>query len=264
MPSTSWRPAIARSGRIQLIGPRKSLMITAMPRRRSGRRSASMAAARSPRTPGGALGMVAMVRSMLLLVHAARQRRDPPHGVAVGDDRADPVAAAAVEVGDRRRGRHRQVALLAAGGAEVEAGRHVDHQPGLQLAVGDHLPHVRVRGARGHRPVHPAHVVAGLVDPRLPRLGARAGQQPEVVAVQHAVELAARPSARACAAPPSAPGRGSPRAAATAGRRCGRTLVTEPAGRRPRLRRRARRAAPNVLAAESHSPAAAPPSAGSG
>ncbi len=39
-------------------------MITAMPRRRSGRRSASMAAARSPRTPVGALGMVAMVRSI--------------------------------------------------------------------------------------------------------------------------------------------------------------------------------------------------------
>ena len=63
MPSTSCRPAMARSGRIQLIGPRKSLMITAMPRRRSGRRRASMAAARSPRTPAGALGVVAMARS---------------------------------------------------------------------------------------------------------------------------------------------------------------------------------------------------------
>ena len=63
MASTSCRAAIARSGRIQLIGPRKSLMITAMPRRRSGRRSASMAVARSPRTPTGALGVVAMVRN---------------------------------------------------------------------------------------------------------------------------------------------------------------------------------------------------------
>ena len=174
MPSTSWRPAMARSGRIQLIGPRKSLMITAMPRRRSGRRSASMAAARSPRTPIGAFGMVAMVRSIVcscMRPDSAGTRRDR---VAVGDDRAEPVAAAAVEVRDRRRGGHRQVALLAAGGAEVQAGRHVDHQPGLQLAVGDHLPHVRMGGARGHRPVHPADVVAGLVDPRLPRLGTRA------------------------------------------------------------------------------------------
>jgi len=38
-------------------------MITAMPRRRSGRRSASMAAPRSPRTPSGALGVVAMARN---------------------------------------------------------------------------------------------------------------------------------------------------------------------------------------------------------
>nr|AAC46197.1 MAV264 [Mycobacterium avium] len=63
MASTSCRAAIAPSGRCQLIGPRKSLMITAMPRRRSGRRSASMAVARSPRTPTGARGVVAMVRS---------------------------------------------------------------------------------------------------------------------------------------------------------------------------------------------------------
>ena len=62
IPSTSCRPAMARSGRIQSIGPRKSLMMTAMPRRRSGRRNASMVAARSPRTPGGAWGVVAMAR----------------------------------------------------------------------------------------------------------------------------------------------------------------------------------------------------------
>ena len=38
-------------------------MMTAIPRRRSGRRSASMAVAKSPRTPIGALGVVAMVRN---------------------------------------------------------------------------------------------------------------------------------------------------------------------------------------------------------
>ena len=38
-------------------------MITAIPRRRSGRRNASMATAKSPRTPTGALGIVAMVRN---------------------------------------------------------------------------------------------------------------------------------------------------------------------------------------------------------
>ena len=84
----------------------------------------------------------------------------------------------------------RQVALEVVGGAEVEAGRQVDGEPGLQLAVGDGLADVRHRGAGGDRPVHPAHVVAGPVLPRLPRLGARPGQQAEVVALQQAVELA--------------------------------------------------------------------------
>ena len=166
-------------------------MITAMPRRRSGRRSASMAAARSPRTPVGALGMVAIVRSIscsCIRPDSAGTRRTASPLAMIAPIRLPPpllrnvIAAAAATA----RSRFSQPI-----GAEVQAGRHVDHQPGLQLAVGDHLPHVRVGGARGDRPVHPAHVVAGLIDPRLPRLRSRAGQQPEVVAVQHAVELAA-------------------------------------------------------------------------
>ena len=39
-------------------------MMTAIPRRRSGLRNASIAAERSPRTPVGAFGIVAMVRSI--------------------------------------------------------------------------------------------------------------------------------------------------------------------------------------------------------
>jgi hypothetical protein len=109
---------------------------------------------------------------------------------AGGDDRAEPVAAPAVEEGDRGRGRDGQVPFLAAHGPEVQAGRHVDHQPGFQLAVGDHLPHVRVRGARGDGPIHAADVVAGLVFARFTRLRAGARDQAEVIAVQHTVELA--------------------------------------------------------------------------
>ena len=216
MASTSCRAAIARSGRIQLIGPRKSLMITAIPRRRSGRRSASMAVARSPRTPVGALGMVAIVRNIVCSMLAPGAGRHPGHRHAVGDQRADPVAAAAVEEGDRGRGRHRQVALLATGRAEVQAGRQVDHHPGLQFAVGDHLPDMRVGGACGHRPVHPAHVVAGLVLARLPRLRTGTRDQAEMVAVQDAVELAFDRELEVTSAPPSASGRRSARAASTA------------------------------------------------
>src|SRR5205085_5950506 len=63
-------------------------------------------------------------------------------------------------------------------------------QPRLQLAVGDHLPDVRMHGARGDGPVHPPDVVAGLVLARLSRLRARSRDQAEVVAVQDTVELA--------------------------------------------------------------------------
>ena len=240
-------------------------MITAIPRRRSGRRSASMAAARSPRTPGGALGMVAMVRSSVCSMLASGARRHPGHRRAVGDQRADPVAATAVEVGDRGRGRHRQVALLAAGGAEVQAGRQVDHHPGLQFAVGDHLPDVRVGGARGDRPVHPAHVVAGLVDARLPRLRAGPRDQAEVIAVQDTVELALDGELE------GAQRRRQLRvvdlAALQRRRMYGRALRAGGIciGHRPLAAPRpASPAAPNGLAAERHSPAAGRRSAGSG
>ena len=45
-------------------------------------------------------------------------------------------------------------------------------------------------GSSGHRPVHPADVVAGLVHPGLPGLRTGSGDQPEVIALQNAVELA--------------------------------------------------------------------------
>ena len=123
----------------------------------------------------------------------------------------------------------------------------------LQLAVGDHLPHMRVGGARGHRPVHPAHVVAGLVDPRLPRLRSRARDQAEVVAVQHAVELARRTvssSVRSAAA-----SFGVTDLAARERRRVRRMRIARTACRLladgwPRPPRRASPAAPNDLAAE--------------
>ncbi len=144
MPSTSWRAAMARSGRIQLIGPRKSLMITAIPRRRSGRRSASIATARSPRTPTGALGHGRDGPQQRLLVHAGRTAPAPelsfsPLAISAPSRFPPPLlrnvmAAAAATA----RSRFSQT-----GGAEVQAGRHVDHQPGLQFAVGDHLPDVR-------------------------------------------------------------------------------------------------------------------------
>ena len=104
------------------------------------------------------------------------------------DDGAEPVAAVHGEVADGGEAGDGEVALLAVGGAEVEAGRQVDHRPRLQLAVGDRLAHVRHLGARGDRPVHPPDVVARVVRARVAGLRAGARHQPEVVALQQPVQ----------------------------------------------------------------------------
>ena len=62
--------------------------------------------------------------------------RDALDAVSLGEQSAEAVAAPGGEepgVADRRQG---QVVLLAAGGAEVEAGGGVDHRPRLELPVG--------------------------------------------------------------------------------------------------------------------------------
>lgn len=147
-----------------------------------------MATARSPRTPQGLRhGRNGAQHRVLMLAPGAS--RHPSHRGAVGDQRTEPVAAAAVEEGDGSRRRHREVTFLAAGGAKIQAGRHVDHQPGFQFPVGDHLPDMRVSGASGDRPVHPADIVTGLVEARLPWLRTRPRYQAEVIAVQDTVEL---------------------------------------------------------------------------
>ena len=189
--SSSWRADSARSARSHSGSPRKSETTTASPRRRGGRRSASTAAARSPRVPTGARGVRATRRSM------PRACSTPPRaGIRTvcspgADHHPDPVAAPRRQVRDGRQRGDGEVALLAGGRAEVQAGRQVHDHPGLQLPVRHRLPHVRQGRAGGDGPVHPAHVVAGLVDPRLPRLAARPGHQPEVVALQQPVEPAA-------------------------------------------------------------------------
>jgi hypothetical protein len=77
----------------------------------------------------------------------AGRGRVPVDPLAGGDHGSEPVAAADGEVADRGQAGDGQVALLAVGGAEVQAGRQVDDRPGLQLAVGDRLADVRHLGA---------------------------------------------------------------------------------------------------------------------
>ena len=131
-------------------GSRKSEITTTSPRRRATRRSMSRAAARSAGGVGASVASGAGYDGELVQPSAAGALR-PDRGRAsagpVGDveDRAEPVARPGGEEADGGGGGEREVALLAVGGAEVEAGRAVDDHPGLELAVDDRLAHVRDR-----------------------------------------------------------------------------------------------------------------------
>ena len=163
-------PDSARSGRSQSASPRKSEITTASPRRRGGRRSCSSAAARSPRCRSAARG-VAATRAQQVRGRAPGRRG--PGSASV----CSPVATTAPirlppprgQVRDRGQPRRRTRSRFSQPAVpKSRLARQVDHHPGLQLAVGDGLPDVRLGGAGGDRPVHPPDVVAGVVRPAPP------------------------------------------------------------------------------------------------
>ena len=86
--------------------------------------------------------------------------------------------------------RPRQLVLGRSAGSERVARRRVEHQPQLELVVGDRVADVGVVGAGRDGPVDVARVVAGHVRPGLAALGAVTGEQPGMVAGQQPVEAA--------------------------------------------------------------------------
>ena len=94
-----------------------------------------------------------------------------------------PTAAAAAETA-RSRFSHSAV-------PKSRLGDRSSEQPGLELAVGDGLADVGLLEPGGDVPVDAADVVARLVLAGLAELGAVAGHEAEVVAVEQAVEAAA-------------------------------------------------------------------------
>ena len=79
---------------------------------------------------------------------ATGSRRDEERAVVPEDERADAVPCPAGEKPDRSDHREREVTLFELRGAEVEAGRAIDHDPRLELTVGDRVADVRHHGAR--------------------------------------------------------------------------------------------------------------------
>jgi hypothetical protein len=121
-------------------------------------------------------------------VAAAAARRDHRVHPAAVAQQADPVAAPgqhARQQGDELGGDR---LLAGAAGAEVDRGRHVDQEPGGQLAVLVELAHVRHLQPGGDVPVDVAHVVVVLVLAQVGEIEPGAAEQRPVVAVQRAVE----------------------------------------------------------------------------
>ena len=87
-------------------------------------------------------------------------------------------------------GRARRRASPASVGAEVEAGRAVDHQPGLQLAVGVGRAHLRVERTGRDVPVDAAGFVARAVGPGPGGLADPGPGAAQELAGQQAVEAA--------------------------------------------------------------------------
>ena len=189
---TSWRASSRRSSRAASRAGRGS------PRRRrrpsAGGRGGRAARARrraTSRPTGSRSGSRRSASRSGSTPEASLPRRRGRRGaVAEGRD-GEPVAATRGEVPDRDRDALGHVPLAPVGGAERHRGGRVEHEPGLDRALGDVQPHVRLAGAGGHVPVDAAHVVAELVRPYLRELGAVAERPRAVVAGEQVVDALA-------------------------------------------------------------------------
>jgi hypothetical protein len=123
-------------------------------------------------------------------IGAAGARRHRGGLAATYDDRTDAVPRARGEKADGRDRGDGKVALLALGGAEVEARRQVAEHPRLEFPIGDGVAHVRRLHTGGDVPVHAPDVVSRLVLARFARFGPVRGHEAAVIALQQAVEPA--------------------------------------------------------------------------
>ena len=115
---------------------------------------------------------------------------DRPGPRSVEEDHARAVAGAGGQEPDGSDRGEGEVALATGRGAELHGGRSVDQDPRLQLPVGDRVPDVDGPAAGRQRPVDVANLVAPLVQTGVTGLGAGAGQEALVVALEQPVQLA--------------------------------------------------------------------------
>ncbi len=190
--TTSWRPASSSSGRRQSeraaeVGDdRDERTLT------GGRRGPAESLGEGRRARARVVGIRAPQRGQQAEeARAALPRRERLRpGIAERDD-AEPVPAPGRHVPERERDALGHVRLASVGRAERHRGRDVEHEPRRQDPLGEIDAHVRDAGSGGHVPVHPAHVVAGLVGTDLGQLAACPEPAGAVVAGEHALDPAA-------------------------------------------------------------------------
>ena len=121
---------------------------------------------------------------------AAAPRLDRALDLAVEQDRADGVAAAGEQAGERRRQLGQHELLGAVDRAEAHRRRAVEQEPGRQLAILDVLTEERRVHPRGHVPVDVADVVTRLVLAQIVEVRADPAEDRPVVPLQPAVQAA--------------------------------------------------------------------------
>ena len=191
--STWWWWAMACSGSAQ-PSSRKSETTTTRPRRRRRRARVSRASAQGGAGRRRPLGPRTVVEAGQA-GHDGEARRRPgcsrSSSSPPGHEELHVVAALERQQAEGGGGGQGDVALLLQRRAEVEAGRAVDHDPGLQLAVGVGGAHLGGQRAGGDVPVDAAGLVAGAVGPHAGRLAAGAAADAEELAAHEAVEAPA-------------------------------------------------------------------------
>ena len=227
-------------------------------RRRSRPRSSRAAARSAPAAGPVAARRVVDTRQRGEDAQARPAGRNPDEVVATGDDDVRCGCRPQREESEGGDGGQDHVALLLLRRAEVEAGRAVGDDPGLQLAIGVGRADVGRQRTGREVPVDAAGVVTRLVGPGPGRFGPGAAGRGQVVAAHEAVEAAGDVQLEAAQdAPPW-------RRPVDGGRRTGTAGLAGAALRRPPTLgscRHARRGTPAPGGGMARRPAAARPGA---
>ncbi len=174
-------------GRVQEVGHRDDLAPPALGPSDLGQGGGQVGARPRARFPPGA---VVQPRQHRHDGPAAATGRHPNQAVAAGHQHPEAVSGPGAEEPEGGHRGQRHLSFLPLGGAEVEAGGAVHHDPRLQLPVGVGGADVGGEDPGGQVPVDAPGVVTGAVGPGARGFGPGADGDGVVVAAHQAVQAA--------------------------------------------------------------------------